>query len=344
MRGNCDLSPLKYQVVLYFFRNIHFSTAILLIIYVIGLHITALSGWLPFRNNTADAGLLYTDIFGHAGGSGLISAVLAVVLVIVQSFMINSIADQFRLMDSRSWLPGAAFVLITAMLPSFLYLSPVLASSFFIVWSLRFLFYSYKSPKSPLHVFDIALCIAAASLFYPRALLIAPAFFIAIGIMRSWGAREYMVFLAGLALPLMLGWTWYFWHDRAGEFFQKHISGVFSWPQLVTGLDISAEWPGLAVIASLFLFYVFNITGYMRGKSILVQKSVSVMFWLLIFGSLQIFFCADWQWDRFLLAGAAAGLLLAYSYEDMKPIYAEILHLVILISAFGLQFMHISVS
>ena len=266
MRGNCDLGPLKYQVVLYFFRNIHFSTAILLIIYVIGLHITAFSGWLPFRINTADAGLLYTDIFGHAGISGFMSAVLAAVFVIVQSVMINSIADQFRLMDSRSWLPGAAFVLVTALLPSFLYLSPVLASSFFIVWSLRFLFYSYKSPKSPLHVFDIALCIAAASLFYPRALLIAPAFFIAIGIMRSWGTREYMVFLAGLILPLLLGWTWYFWYDRAGEFFQKHVTGAFSLPQLVTGLENCSQWHGFDVNPVLVLCLSFLHHFFFLGK------------------------------------------------------------------------------
>ena len=344
MRGNCDLGPLKYQVVLYFFRNIHFSTAILLIIYVIGLHITALSGWLPFRNNTVDAGLIYTDIFGKAGDSGFVSALLAIAVVVAQAFMINSIADQFRLMDSRSWLPGAAFVLITALLPSFLYLSPALASSFFIVWSLRFLFYSYKSPKSPLHIFDIALCISAAGLFYPRALLIAPALFISVGIMRSWGPRDYAVFLAGLILPLQMSWTWYFWHDRAGAFFQKHVSDVFNWPQLVTGLDISMEWPGLAVIALLFLFFLFNISGYTRGKSILVQKSVAVMFWLLVFGGLHIFFCAGWQWDRFVLAGAPAGLLVAYSYKDMKPLYAEILHLVILIASFTMQFVYISVS
>jgi hypothetical protein len=66
VRGICDLGTLKYQVVLYFFRNIHFSTALLLILYVIGLHSVALAGWLPVQPDTADAGLLYTDLFGHA--------------------------------------------------------------------------------------------------------------------------------------------------------------------------------------------------------------------------------------------------------------------------------------
>jgi hypothetical protein len=310
--------------------------------YIIGLHFVALAGWLPVQHNTADSGLIYADLFGNAGGNSLSSSLLAVTLVVVQAIMINSIADQFRLMYSRSWLPGASFALITALLPSFLYLSATLVSSLFVVWSLRFVFYSYKSPKSPLHVFDIALCIAGASLFYPRALLIAPALFIAVGIMRSWGPRDYMVFIAGLILPLQLGWTWYFLRDQAGAFFQRHISDVFNWPQLVTGLDIAGEWPGLAVISLLFLFFIFQISGYTRGKSILVQKSVAVMFWLLVFGGLHIFFCADWRWDRFVLVGAPAALLLAYSYEDMKPLYAEILHLIILIAAFTLQFMYIS--
>jgi hypothetical protein len=344
VRGNCDLGPLKYQVVLYFFRNIHFSTALLLVLYVFGLHFTALAGWFPVVRDTADAGLLYMDIFGSAAANSFTSSLLAVLLVTVQTIMINSIADQFRLMEPRSWLPGAAFALITALLPSFLYISATLVASFFVVWSLRFLFYSYKSSKSPLYVFDIALCIGGGSLFYPRAMLIIPALFIAVGIMRSWGAREYLVFLTGLILPLLLGWTWYFWYDRGGEFFQRHVSDVFNWPQMVTGLDISGEWPGLTVIALLFLFFVFNIFSYMRGKSILVQKSVTVMFWLLVFGGLHIFFCTDWQWNRFLLVSAPAGLLLAYSYEDMKPLYAEILHLIILTAVFGLQFMQISVS
>lgn len=316
----------------------------MLILYVIGLHFTALAGWLPFRHETTDAGLIYNDLFSKTGGGALTSSLLAITFVVVQSIMLNSIADQFRLMDSRSWLPGVAFALITALHPSFLYLSAALTSSFFVLWSLRFLFYSYKSPKSPLHIFDIALCISAAALLYPRALLIAPALFVSVGIMRNWGPRDYMVFLSGLILPLMMAWTWYFWHDRAGEFFQTHVSDVFNWPQLVTGLDISVEWPSLALIGFLFLFFILNITSYTRGKSILMQKSVSVMFWLLVFSGLHIFFCADWQWDRFVLVGAPAGLLLAYSYEDMKPLYAEILHLIVLIAAFALQFVQISVS
>jgi hypothetical protein len=63
------------------------------------------------------------------------SALLAVLFVTVQAVMVNSIADQFRLMDSRSWLPGVAFALITALLPAFLYLSAALVSSF--LWSGR---------------------------------------------------------------------------------------------------------------------------------------------------------------------------------------------------------------
>ncbi|MFM8487937.1 MAG: hypothetical protein ACKOCH_16515, partial [Bacteroidota bacterium] len=99
--------------MLYFFRNIHFSTALLLILYVIGLHSVALAGWLPVQPDTADAGLLYTDLFGHVVSNSLMSALLAVLFVTVQAVMVNSIADQFRLMDSRSWLPGVAFALIT---------------------------------------------------------------------------------------------------------------------------------------------------------------------------------------------------------------------------------------
>lgn len=344
MRGNCDLGPLKYQVVLYFFRNIHFSTALLLVLYAVVLHFASLAGWFPPRSSTMDAGLLYTDIFGTVEGNRFISALLAVAFAVGQSVMINSIADQFRLMNNRSWLPGVSFALVSALLPSFLYLSAPLVSSLFVVWSLRFLFYSYKSPRSPLHVFDVALCIAGASLFYPRALLIAPALFVSIGIMRSWGVREYLVFFVGLILPLQLGWTWYFWQDRAGEFFQRQVSDVFSWPQLVTGLEISKEWPGLALTGLLFLFFILNLFTYTRGKAILVQKSVTTMFWLLLFCAMHIFFCADWQWNRFVLASAPAGLLLAYSYEDMKPLFAEILHLTILIAAIMLQFTYISIT
>ncbi|MBL7828602.1 MAG: hypothetical protein JNJ57_18350 [Saprospiraceae bacterium] len=323
--------------MLVFFRNIHFATAIGIGIVVALLRLMAFSGQLaPLE--VAQGGLLYDDWFGVWASDPFYSALMAAVLVFIQAVLVNNLADQFRLLGDRSWLPGYAYAVVATLLPEFLFLSPALVAATFIAWSLRFLFFTYKAPKDAMLVFDAALWLSAASLFFPQTLLVFPAFFIGVSVMRSWRLRDQISFLAGLFVPVFLGWIWYFWNDLGAVFRERHLAGLFSWPEVELGME-TASWVKLFLLGFLLLVYLMNAVQFGGGKSMLVQKSIAVLYWILFFISvLQILQFGDY-WEILILAATPAAIFLAIAYQRMRPLYAEILNGIILVFMFVVQWM-----
>lgn len=324
--------------MLFFFRNIHFTTAITLAVYVTLLHLAALTGLVAPPPPAANSGLLYTDWFGPERFQGFESALLATILVYIQSLIVNGIADTFRFMGDRNWLPGMTYALIASALPDFLYLSPPLVAATFVAVALRFLFHTYKEPKSPMLVFDTAFWLAVGALFFPKTLFLAPALFIGIGVMRSWKTRDQLAFFIGMLVPTYLGWVWYFWHDRGFAFRQTHLHSLVEFYQFNTVLD-GVMWAKICLLGSLLMVFFANASSFSRSKSMLVQKSVSTLYWVLFSSAFILLLSSDWHWETFALPAVSAGLFLAFSLHNMRNLYAEILHLCVLCAVIGLQFL-----
>ncbi len=124
--------------------------------------------------------------------------------VMLQALMVNWLVDEFRLMSDRNWFPGLFYVLVTSILPEFLFISAPLVAATFVPISLRKVFKSYKSMQATPLVFDAALWMSVAALFYPPALMLLLAAYSGIMVMRSFQVREQLVFLVAHS-PL------YFW-------------------------------------------------------------------------------------------------------------------------------------
>ena len=90
------------------FRNNQSTTVFLLAIYTVCLRLPALVGWVhpPEKLGEGDGGLLFQSVFGWADKNAFVSAILAAGLVYVQALLVNRLADFYRMMDDRNWLPG----------------------------------------------------------------------------------------------------------------------------------------------------------------------------------------------------------------------------------------------
>lgn len=315
--------------MLIFFRNIHFTTALVLALYTGLLHAAALSGHLQPIPTAISSGLLYDDLFGSLAANAFHSAVAAAVLVFFQAILVNRLADSFRLMEDRNWLPGLGYALAASALPEFQFLSAPLVAATFVPLSLRFVFHTYKSPRSAVLVFDAALWISVASLFYPPALYLLPAFFIGIGIMRSWKPSDQLAFLVAIFVPLFLAWLWYFWHDAGEAFRRRQLDGLFRFYHFdeITG---HAGWFKGGLLAALLIIFGLNFGSFARSKSMQAQKSASVLYWVLFTGGFLSLVQSDWHWEAFALPGAAAGIFLAMTLQTLRPVVAELFHAVLL--------------
>ncbi len=323
--------------MLFLFRNIQFTNAITLAIYVCLLQLAAILGHIQPQPPMPDAGLLYVDLFGWMQESAFWSAVAAAAIVFIQALIVNNLADTFRLMDGRNWLPGMAYALAASALPDFQFLSPPLIAATFVAISIHKIFETYKSPKSAILVFDATLWIAVGSLFYPKALLLVPTLFICIGVMRSWNFRDQIAFVSGTIVPLILGWLWYFWHDQGAAFRKQQLGELFEFFRFNIAFDAEFILKG-SLLVFLLLFFILNFGAFSRNKSMHGQKCSEVLYWVLFTGTAIALMRPEWSWEAFALMTTPAGIFLAMTYQNMRSRYAELLHLFLVGYVIMLQF------
>lgn len=327
--------------VLALFRNNQFTTAILLAFYVALTHLSALLEMVhPSPGEDLEGGVLYLAWFSWADEHALWSAVAAAVLVFIQALAVNILADEFRLLDDRSWLPGLFYVLMTACMPGFLFLSPPLVATTFIPMVLRRIFKAYNQPKATALVFDAAFWTTVASLFYPPAIFLLIAVYFSFGIMRAYSFRERVVSLVGVLTTLFLAWLWYFWKDMGWDFWHIQFGGLFGiyrFGDFESSDFVMLQKAGL--LAILFLIVILSYGMYMSRKLIQTQKCVSVLYWFFFVGALSILLRENPNPAHFILIMPAIGIFLAMSFSSFRSAaMAELFHLALLGFILFIQF------
>lgn len=324
--------------MLSFFRSNQFLVAIPLALYVILVHIGALTGYVPTLPYAAEGGLLYESWFGWVSKQPFYSAIIAVFLVFIQAVTVNTLADEFRLMGDRNWFPGLFYALTASALPDFLFVTAPLVAATFVPFSLWRIYKAYQKPNVTGAIFDGALWIGVASLFYPPSLWLLVAAFAGFEVVRVFRLHERFVFLTGAFVPLFLAWLWYFWADRGAEFRDEH------WRNLFQLYHFDAIWDEKLILKTtlvvLFtLIFLMGISSLYNRKGIQAQKFVSVLYWFLVVGALSSLLQPEWRWEHIILPSAAMGILLSLTFQSLRNrFWAEIWHLVILGFVLVVQF------
>jgi hypothetical protein len=282
---------------------------------------------------------LYRAWFSTIATHQLWSPAAAVALAFIQALSVNILADEFRMLTDRTWLPGLFYALVTACLPDFLYLSPALVAATFIPMVLRRIFKAYNQPKATALVFDAAFWTVVSTLFYPPAVFLLIAVYFGLNIMRSYSFREQVVSLAGVLTAWFLAWLWYFWTDRGWDFGHIQFGGLLSiyrFNGLAFDFKTALQWvlPGLFVMVILL-----NYGNYMFRKLIQTQKCISVLYWFWFVAGSAFLLSGQSRPAHFLLMAAPTGIFLALTLSAMrKRPMAEIIHLILLAFVLIIQY------
>lgn len=323
------------------FRNNQFTTAILLAFYVVLTHLSALlpNATLAAGKDPVGAGVLYLMWFGWLKEHSHWSAAIAAGFVFVQALQVNMLADEFRLLSDRNWLPGVFYALAAACMPEFLYLSPPLIAATFLPMVLGRIFKAYNQPKATALVFDAAFWTTVAALFYPPAFLLLIPVFFGFNIIRSYSFREQVVSSTGVITALFLAWLWYFWTDRGWDFWQIQFSGLFGVHRF-DGFEMNLQTGLHWALPVLFCFVILLSYGtYMFRKLIQTQKYISVLYWFWFAGGLIFLVQSQPHPAHFILLAAPTGIFLALTFSAFrKRSLAEIFHLVLLGFVLFIQF------
>ena len=330
----------RISTVLSFFRNNQTTTSLALAVYVAILHLPAVAGWVPMPEGLGvKGGLLYGDLMGWAAASPKLSALAAALLVFGQAILLNYLADRYRMMDDRSWVPGLMYALTASSIPDFQFLSPALVGVTFIPVALLRQFGVYKQNMAYGPIFDTAFWLGLGSLFYPPvAWCLVPAF-MGFFSLRSFSAKEQIIFLTGIVVPVFLGFTLYFWFDQPGAFWTRQLSeglaiGRLSWSGLAFAVQLK-----FGLIGALLLIVLLGFNVYYFKKLIQVQKYITILFWFLLANLLSACVHSGMRVEYCLLLMPSVAIFFAYAFSSLRnAIIAEALHLTLLAAAFYLMF------
>lgn len=321
------------------FRNNQFTTAFFLALYVGLTHLASLLGFVePQETIVARSGVLYQSWFGWASAHSFYSAAGAAILVFIQSLFVNNLADEFRILNERSWLPGLFYALVTACLPDFLFLSPPLVAATFIPVVLKRIFKTYKQPNATALIFDAAFWTLVASLFYPPALFLLVSAYAGIIVMRAFKLREQLVMSSGIFVPLFLAWLWYFWTDRGGEFWSVQFGSLIQKYRFESALNTRILLESI-MMGVLFLIVLLSYGTYSFRKLNQIQKYVSVLYWFLFAAGLMVLVQSDPPPVHLLMLMPSMGIFLSMTFSAFRnKLIAELLHFVLLGYILFIQF------
>lgn len=310
-----------------------------LAIYVLLTHLAALLGMVTnTAPQTGQEGLLYTQFLGWFSNYPFFSALAAMVLVFIQALLVNNLADEFRLLGDRNWLPGLFFALMAASIPDFLFLSAPLVATTFLPIALRRIFRVYKTPSATALIFDSAFWMTVGAMFYPPAIWMLLAAYVGIHVMRSFNVREQIVFFSGILIPVTLGWLGSFWYDLGRIFFNlqfNHVFGFYQFHRVYTLLS----WLEIGFLILIFIIILFSFNNYFSRKLIQTQKCISTLYWYLIIAVSTVFLQTELPNQHFFLAIPAVGIFLSLTVMSIKRrAIAEIFHLCLLGFVLFVQF------
>lgn len=225
--------------------------------------------------------ILYQPFNYLLGDSPLASHIVALLFIILLSFLILKLNVQYTFIRSRSFLPPSLFVLITSGMADLRAMHPVYLAALFLILAINRIFNTYDKESVHSNAFDSGVFLAIGSLFYFNLVFFFPLLWISFIILRpnvNW--REYILTTLGFILPWLAAIAYYLITDGTDELIQT-IKANFTAHQAFLRenlpMQIYVGFLGLlTLLASLFLLTQYD------GKKISSRRYFKAFFWMFL--------------------------------------------------------------
>lgn len=318
------------------FRTNQIFYSILLIFYILLMRGAVF--FAPFKWTPSVDGVFSEMVYSWVGSQNVISHIIAILLLLIQGFIVNSLAINHRLAHEVNLFQGVFYILTACLIPDFLYLSPVLMANTFLFISLNELFYIYKTPACADRIFNAGFWMGVASLFYFPYVFFIILLVIGHNILRAFNIQEVLMLLTGLLMPYLLTGLYFFWFDQFEDFLDHQLFSNVGFFKVAIVLDSWDAYAKILLFALLIGFVIFSSDTYMIKKNIQVQKKLSILYWVLAVAALSAFFQANLTFEHLLMLAPALGIFLGLSFTSLKLQWAEAIHFILVVLALSLQF------
>ncbi len=255
--------------------------------------------------------------------------------IIIQSFLISNIAARYKLLTTRTFLPAFIYIMVIASISSSEIALQIIFAGFFVFFGVDKLFSSEKKELIFSHLFDAALLISIASLFYFRVIAFFLLIWLSLVIMRPFKWREWVIPIIGLIVPYIFV-IWGYFHFSHISVFLNTLAYNFRGTDFQILTPISYLY--VMQFAVLFLFTllgIYRILKMYNRLSINSRMFYTILFWMFAVCGLVFSLCGFKCVEIFYFASISVTFLLSNYFLTLKRNWqAELFFIIILATIF----------
>ncbi|MCB0396599.1 MAG: hypothetical protein KDD36_08100 [Flavobacteriales bacterium] len=302
-----------------FFRSGRPQSLILLPVLAMILYI---GGMLTHATASPSGGPLYQLLMLISGGFDWVQMVFAVTLITLGAILLNKVATD-HLFDARNtFLPGLMYVLLSSSLAPFVHLSPTQPANLLMILALdKILSFNRKGNIYPL-VLDAGMLVGVAALFYPSYIIFLLTVWIGLNHFRPFAWREWLIVWIGCAIPIAIIWVFYFATELS--FHAWHLPGKSE----KLRVPMSTSWLLWSITAILAVWAMINTLLQYPKRNLRSKKNITLL--LLMLCNAVILIASQWEPQILYTSALMLGILFANFISNVKPVYAQLVLLILL--------------
>ena len=296
-----------------------------------------LSAWyVPDTWAPTGYGLFAEWVYQWIGYKTGVAHIVVILLVFMQSVTVNVIDFSNKLSREQTLFPGVFVVLLSALAPVFLHLTPYHLANTFLLFAVAELMQVYRKSKSAGHIFNTGLYTGIAFMFVPSYWVFILFLFAGLNVLRSFDIRERLMTLSGFFTVLFLTGTAYFWLDRWPEFLRKQFG------ELNTFIDFGQisrfGLIQLAVLGFILLITLLRQSQLQQKRVMQAQKKIDILYWMLLLGGVSTLVQPEVEEAHALVIVPTLGMLTGMQVANMDKRPAELLHFFLFILVLFFQY------
>lgn len=219
---------------------------------------------------------IYKFISPYINYNCYISKIIAVIMAIAQGFYLSKLNKDFIFIKQRTYLHALIFLMILSSSYYTQYAIPALIANFFVLFSIDWLYSSYKKTKPNLELFNAGFMMAMAGLIYFDAFILIIAIFLSYLILHTVKLREILVILTGFVAPIFILIGIVFLNDSLFLYKDELIKYITE-AKYDFRMDLSS-YAFYGYLIFIFLISVFKIMGVYATKKISSRTFMSSFF------------------------------------------------------------------
>ena len=305
------------------------SVILLIFLYVVAFNLVLFID--PFFFSIPQPQAPFSQLFFYItdslfGNNHYALAIIAIILLFVQSLMINNLVNSTKLFASTTFVPAIIYITTACLFREFLFLSSAMLSLMFIIPALGMSLRFFRRQRSTTEIFDMGFLIGIAALFYRPASILVILLFVALSAMRSFNWREWVIGLSGFLTIFFLTGTFYFMIDKLPTFLGEYILA----PTLIPRNNFASSLSLALIIGStgiLGLVATATFTFNYLKSSVLARKFLVLLAWMFVLMALSSLFAGKLSLHYFVILSVPLSIVISYLFVNIRRVrIANIIH------------------